>query len=72
MNKPYILMCPPIHYGIEYEINPWMSTERQADHELANQQWQTLRKVLLDTALGFPKFRPSRGCPTWSLPPTRP
>ena len=22
---PRILMCPPDHYGIEYEINPWMN-----------------------------------------------
>ena len=36
---PHILMCPPDHYGIEYEINPWMSRSRQADRELAQQQW---------------------------------
>ena len=23
-----ILMCPPDYYGIEYEINPWMSRSR--------------------------------------------
>ena len=23
-----ILMCPPDHYGIEYEINPWMNRAR--------------------------------------------
>ena len=28
---PHILMCPPDYYGIEYEINPWMSRSRQAD-----------------------------------------
>jgi hypothetical protein len=21
-----LLLCPPDYYGIEYEINPWMST----------------------------------------------
>ena len=30
-----ILMCPPDHYGIEYEINPWMSRQKQADHARA-------------------------------------
>ena len=25
MAAPRILMCPPDHYGIEYEINPWMN-----------------------------------------------
>ena len=26
--QPRILMCPPDYYGIEYEINPWMSRAR--------------------------------------------
>ena len=43
---PRILMCPPDYYGIEYEINPWMSRQRQADHALAVEQWTRLRTVL--------------------------
>jgi len=39
-------MCPPDHYGIEYEINPWMSRERQADQPLAAKQWRSLRDIL--------------------------
>ncbi len=42
----HILMCPPDHYGIEYEINPWMSRERQADREVAQSQWAALRTAL--------------------------
>ncbi len=33
--QPRILMCPPDYYGIEYEINPWMSVARAADTPLA-------------------------------------
>ena len=44
--SPQILMCPPDHYGIEYEINPWMSRSRQADRELAMQQWRDLKALL--------------------------
>jgi len=44
-----ILMCPPDHYGIEYEINPWMSRQKQADHALAVEQWSAL-KALLEAA----------------------
>jgi len=44
--SPHILMCPPEFYGIEYEINPWMSRRRQADHELAVRQWEELYKVI--------------------------
>jgi arginine dihydrolase len=40
---PHILMCPPDFYGIHYEINPWMNTERQADHAVAVEQWDALR-----------------------------
>ncbi len=56
-------MCPPVYYGIEYEINPWMSTERQADHELATQQWQTLRQILLDVGAQISEVPPVSGLP---------
>jgi N-dimethylarginine dimethylaminohydrolase len=39
-------MCPPDFYGIEYEINPWMSRARQADRPTAAAQWQALRARL--------------------------
>jgi N-dimethylarginine dimethylaminohydrolase len=39
-------MCPPDHYGIEYEINPWMSRNRDSDDVLARSQWQALRALL--------------------------
>lgn len=44
-----ILMCPPDHFGIEYEINPWMSRARPADRNLAKTQWQDL-KALIEAA----------------------
>jgi N-dimethylarginine dimethylaminohydrolase len=48
--RPTILMCPPDFYGIEYEINPWMSRGRQSDLERSRDQWRALRDLL--TALG--------------------
>lgn len=41
-----LLMCPPDHYGIEYEINPWMDRGRQSDRRRAQDQWQSLRQIL--------------------------
>jgi len=41
-----LLMCPPAHYGIQYEINPWMSTTRQSDPQRARRQWSDLRHIL--------------------------
>jgi arginine dihydrolase len=39
-------MCPPVYYGIEYEINPWMSRGRQSNFALAMKQWQGLYQLL--------------------------
>ncbi|HEX5445690.1 MAG TPA: arginine deiminase-related protein [Pirellulales bacterium] len=44
--RAQIMMCPPDFYGIEYEINPWMSRHKQADRQQAHQQWTQLRAVL--------------------------
>jgi len=60
---PHILMCRPDFYGIEYEINPWMSTERQADHALAVRQWQDLRRLLVETGAKISEVPPAEGLP---------
>ena len=36
------LMCPPHHFGVLYEINPWMHEEVAVEHEVASQQWNDL------------------------------
>ena len=41
-----LLLCPPDHYGIEYEINPWMSRARGAEAALAQKQWKDLHATL--------------------------
>lgn len=56
-------MCPPDHYGIEYEINPWMSTERQADHALASEQWNALREKLVEAGAKISQMTPVKGLP---------
>lgn len=43
---PRILMCSPDHFGIEYEINPWMNRKIQVCHATAVQQWQSLHAML--------------------------
>ena len=48
MPQPRILMCPPDHYGIEYEINPWMNRSLGAVRELAFRQWKALRGALVE------------------------
>ena len=43
---PRLLLCPPEHYGIEYEINPWMNRAQKTLPALARAQWQRLRGQL--------------------------
>ncbi len=63
MTTPRILTCPPEFYGIEYEINPWMNTARQADHALANVQWQALREALVAAGAAIDDVAPVAGLP---------
>jgi N-dimethylarginine dimethylaminohydrolase len=60
---PHILMCPPDHYGIEYEINPWMKKERQADHAEAVRQWQALHSLLSSLGAQISLVTPAAGLP---------
>jgi N-dimethylarginine dimethylaminohydrolase len=60
---PQIMMCPPDHYGIEYEINPWMNSARQADHGLAVQQWSQLRHILESRGVTIALLDPVAGLP---------
>ena len=61
--QPHILMCPPDYYGIEYEINPWMNCERQANHELAVAQWNDLKEILDECGVEVSLMAPVKGLP---------
>lgn len=62
-SRAQILMCPPDHYGIEYEINPWMSRHTQADHAQAVRQWTDLKAVLESAGARTLLLEPVRGLP---------
>jgi N-dimethylarginine dimethylaminohydrolase len=63
MTQPHILMCPPDYYGIEYEINPWMSRSRQSDQALAQRQWSDLRSLLEQSGAKISTLAPVQGLP---------
>jgi N-dimethylarginine dimethylaminohydrolase len=60
------LMCPPAHFGVRYEINPWMDRRRPPRKGLAHQQWEILNGTLaqkmginielIDAVAGLPDF----------------
>ena len=58
-----LLMCPPDYFGIEYEINPWMSVEIAADHGLAQDQWRGLHSLLSATGIDIQLLTPTEGLP---------
>ena len=62
-DRPTILMCPPDYYGIEYEINPWMSRSRQSDAETSRKQWQSLHDLLLSLGAEIRLLTPVKGLP---------
>ena len=63
LTSPTILMCPPDHYGIEYEINPWMSRSHAADARLAQQQWAGLKSLLESLGATIELLDPVPGLP---------
>ena len=61
MRQPHLLMCPPNYYGIEYEINPWMSRSRGSDPERARQQWTKLYETLQGLGVRVELLQPQPG-----------
>jgi N-dimethylarginine dimethylaminohydrolase len=62
-NRPTILMCPPDFYGIEYEINPWMSRQVPSDAAQSHEQWQALRELLVQLGVDVRLMEPVQGLP---------
>jgi N-dimethylarginine dimethylaminohydrolase len=62
-DKPRILMCPPDYYGIEYEINPWMSRSRGSELAQARAQWQALHDILRGLGVQVELMTPQPGLP---------
>ncbi len=63
MRQPRILMCPPDYYGIEYEINPWMSRARGSTPEAARRQWDGLYQTLVRLGVTVELLMPQPGLP---------
>ena len=61
--RPTILMCPPDFYGIEYEINPWMSRSVPTDSAKSRAQWQSLHDLLGQLGADVRLMPPAPGLP---------
>jgi N-dimethylarginine dimethylaminohydrolase len=58
-----MLMCPPDFYGIEYEINPWMSRSRGSTPDKAQDQWRKLYETLVGLGVTVELMTPRKGLP---------
>ena len=59
-----LLVCPPDHYRIAYEINPWMHVERAANPHVARVQWDALASVLeKECGATLERMEPAAGLP---------
>ncbi len=57
------LMCPPEHFGVLYEINPWMHREVDVDLDRARAQWGELVATLVDAGATVDLLEPQPGLP---------
>ncbi len=57
------LMCPPEHFGVLYEINPWMHREVRVDPDNARAEWDGLVATLRAAGAEIELLDPVEGLP---------
>lgn len=57
------LMCPPVHFAVDYAINPWMDPTAAVDAGRALAQWEALRQTYLDLGHEVETIEPVEGLP---------
>ncbi|MGH9103921.1 MAG: dimethylarginine dimethylaminohydrolase family protein, partial [Acidimicrobiales bacterium] len=57
------LQCKPEHFGVLYEINPWMSTAVEADPDRAMSQFERLRSTLIEAGASVELMPAAQGLP---------
>jgi N-dimethylarginine dimethylaminohydrolase len=66
--QPRFLMCPPRFFAVSYSINPWMDPNAWTGsaaslHAQADQQWNSLRRVIKGLGAEVNTFDPMPGLP---------
>jgi N-dimethylarginine dimethylaminohydrolase len=56
-------MCPPEHFGVLYEINPWMHREVVVDLDTARAEWDGLVATLAEAGARVEVLDPRPGLP---------
>lgn len=58
-----ILLSPPTHFDIEYEINPWMHVEQKVDKPKAMAAYQELKRVYQSIGVDTMEIQQEPGLP---------
>ena len=58
-----ILLCPPDHYDIEYEINPWMHVDNKVDQTDVQKSYISLKELYLSLGVEVYEIEPAKGLP---------
>ena len=56
-------MCPPVHFDVNYAINPWMDLTVGVDRELAQRQWDALVATYRAAGAEIEVLEPRAGLP---------
>jgi N-dimethylarginine dimethylaminohydrolase len=59
----HYLLCAPVHFGVLYEINPWMHQAVTVDVDAATSQWQQLRDTLIEAGATVETIDQPEGVP---------
>ena len=57
------MMCPAQHFGVLYEINPWMHREVPADPSRSMDQWDAVVATMRDAGASVDLLDPVDGLP---------
>ena len=56
-------MCPPTHFKVDYEINPFMDKNNTIDKNLALDQWSMLKEIYENLGLNVKLIEPTPELP---------
>ena len=66
--KRKFFLIPPTYFSIDYSINQWMDPKNQADKELAQKQWESLRDTYEELGVDVESFEAVPGLPDQVFP----
>lgn len=59
----HYLLCPPTHFAVDYQINPWMQPALGADRALAMAQWEQVWQRYASLGHHLEQITPAAGLP---------